>query len=1079
MSSPEEQVALINVIKNELCNKIAPHHCLTIAQSLKNNGKISEEECNKVIQLPRTDKTKSMIEFMLKRKAPGFFLTFLTSLQEAGLSHVRDEIEGKLKPPTELQETHKHMMEIYFPKVITKLKARDVLDNFPDILDEHTKQMVCNVVEGISQNAMFLHYVLKNPNSIEVLLQALRSGQCGSFTFLVDLLEGKEKFSESDSEVNMKVLEKICTHSNRILVKLDPLHLRNHFTLEKSHWDAIKREENRCKRAIMFLNILANSETPWFKRLLLALTACKERDYSELCSKLEEESEDVGSEATHSGDVAMETDVWEVGMETDETVVRGDGINDVNEIPFVNVADRVDHVGEENPQFEGSFLNNFENPPNPPVAPTQQNQRADPGNNVRDNVEKLELRDYQLELAAPALAGENSMIVAPTGSGKTYVALKICAEHIKLEEHKKTIFLVPRVPLVRQQHQLFKRFLGDAPDLLLQVTGETNYRVPINIALKRCKITFMTPQILLNMLREESPELLHEISLLIFDECHHTMKNHPYNDIMRIYLKKKAEGTQQNFPQIVGLTASPGSGKSNSVEQGCKHIFKLLANLDVKIPPVQVKENREELSAFTTNEDFETVSVDRNHRDQFTTRIQHIMQRIEKQIKDKIEQNENVLENFYFNVPDRRGQPVYENEVIAFREKSKLLEEHELSHHFQIYANHLKVYNDALLINEHVRESDAIKYIEENLFQTFHDVEMKLRELYDKSEISKLAQNTPSPLLQKLIESIHQNFSSNPNSRCIIFARTRDIATSLVTCLADSQPLMEFNLNPDYLTGSGAKNSQGGLTKPLQDDKLKRFRDGKSKVMIATSIADEGIDIKECNLVITYNHCSSEIAQVQRKGRGRAKQSKMFILAYSDHHYIERERLNRDRNELTRQTLEYLQTIDRRKILSEIEEIQEKNSKVDVPTTSGQQRTDEIWKLSCSKCRREVTSSDQFCKVKQHYVCVDKEFPSKALKGPLMTIIKSSEEHMSGKLQCGEITCRQEWGSQMIYRNHLIYVLGIKHFVLSNGKETKVAKKWKDAPFQVESSYDDLIGSQGSDVEMDEDVDDDIYEFEF
>lgn len=39
--------------------------------------------------------------------------------------------------------------------------------------------------------------------------------------------------------------------------------------------------------------------------------------------------------------------------------------------------------------------------------------------------EELKLRSYQLELAAPSLEGKNSVIVAPTGSGKTHVALYI------------------------------------------------------------------------------------------------------------------------------------------------------------------------------------------------------------------------------------------------------------------------------------------------------------------------------------------------------------------------------------------------------------------------------------------------------------------------------------------------------------------------------------------------------------------------------------------------------------------------------------------------------------------------------
>ena len=56
------------------------------------------------------------------------------------------------------------------------------------------------------------------------------------------------------------------------------------------------------------------------------------------------------------------------------------------------------------------------------------------------------------------------------------------------------------------------------------------------------------------------------------------------------------------------------------------------------------------------------------------------------------------------------------------------------------------------------------------------------------------------------------------------------------------------------------------MTKNQQVDVMEYFRAGDNKVMIATSVAEEGLDIRKCNLVIRYNHVTNEIAMVQARG---------------------------------------------------------------------------------------------------------------------------------------------------------------------------------------------------------------------
>jgi ERCC4-related helicase len=57
------------------------------------------------------------------------------------------------------------------------------------------------------------------------------------------------------------------------------------------------------------------------------------------------------------------------------------------------------------------------------------------------------------------------------------------------------------------------------------------------------------------------------------------------------------------------------------------------------------------------------------------------------------------------------------------------------------------------------------------------------------------------------------------------------------------------------------------MTKAEQVDALEYFRNGHHKLIIATSVAEEGLDISKCNLVIRYDHVTNEIAMVQSRGK--------------------------------------------------------------------------------------------------------------------------------------------------------------------------------------------------------------------
>lgn len=58
-----------------------------------------------------------------------------------------------------------------------------------------------------------------------------------------------------------------------------------------------------------------------------------------------------------------------------------------------------------------------------------------------------------------------------------------------------------------------------------------------------------------------------------------------------------------------------------------------------------------------------------------------------------------------------------------------------------------------------------------------------------------------------------------------------------------------------------------GMTLPMQKGVLDAFRNDKDvRLLIATSVADEGIDIIECNLVVLYEYFGNVTKMIQVRG---------------------------------------------------------------------------------------------------------------------------------------------------------------------------------------------------------------------
>jgi endoribonuclease Dicer len=122
-------------------------------------------------------------------------------------------------------------------------------------------------------------------------------------------------------------------------------------------------------------------------------------------------------------------------------------------------------------------------------------------------------------------------------------------------------------------------------------------------------------------------------------------------------------------------------------------------------------------------------------------------------------------------------------------------------------------------------------------------------------------------LYQKLCE----HFEGNENTKCLIFVDERTTARVLHDMFCR---LNVPNLRPDKFLGVGvSKSGQAGITAPQVRDLKERFENGFVNCLFCTSVAEEGIDSPECNLVVRFDLYNTMIQFVQSRGRARARGS--------------------------------------------------------------------------------------------------------------------------------------------------------------------------------------------------------------
>ncbi|EGZ21768.1 hypothetical protein PHYSODRAFT_489360 [Phytophthora sojae] len=166
-------------------------------------------------------------------------------------------------------------------------------------------------------------------------------------------------------------------------------------------------------------------------------------------------------------------------------------------------------------------------------------------------MQQVELRAFQREILELARE-KNVVMVGDTGIGKTFLAIALLSEQ-DFSGDKRAFFMAPTRQLVvqitakiRQTSTLsVNAYCGSTADLWDAAQWERE--------LQLTRVLVCTPEIVRNVLLK-GYVTLSRMNLLVFDECHHVTKRHPYAQVVKIF---NHEDDAAALPRIFGTTACP------------------------------------------------------------------------------------------------------------------------------------------------------------------------------------------------------------------------------------------------------------------------------------------------------------------------------------------------------------------------------------------------------------------------------------------------------------------------------------------------------------------------------------------
>ncbi|KAK4394559.1 Endoribonuclease Dicer1, partial [Sesamum angolense] len=543
------------------------------------------------------------------------------------------------------------------------------------------------------------------------------------------------------------------------------------------------------------------------------------------------------------------------------------------------------------------------------------------GDEPKEKLPEEQARQYQLDVLEQAKK-RNTIAFLETGAGKTLIAVllmkSVSTELQKQNKKMLAVFLVPKVPLVYQQAEVIRERTGYQVGHYCGEMGQDFWDARRwQREFESKQVLVMTAQILLNILRHSIVKM-EAINLLILDECHHAVKKHPYSLVMSEFYHTTPK---EKRPSVFGMTASPVNLKGVSSQVDCAlKIRNLESKLDavvctikdraelekhVPMPSEVVVEYDKAASLWSLHEQIKQMEqmVEEAARSSSRRSKWQFMGARDAGAKEELRQ--------VYGVSERTESDGAANLIQKLRAINYALGElgqwcaykvaqafltalqNDERANYQLDVKFQESYLQKVvsLLQCHLSEG---AFLESNIGGRDTDSssadaegngsdELEEGELTNSHVVSggehvdviigaAVADGKVTPKVQSLIK-ILLKYQHTEDFRAIIFVE-RVVAALVLPKVFAELPSLSFVKSASLI---GHNNSQEMRTSQMQDT-IARFRDGRVTVLVATSVAEEGLDIRQCNVVIRFDLAKTVLAYIQSRGRARKPGSDYILM---------------------------------------------------------------------------------------------------------------------------------------------------------------------------------------------------------